>query len=161
MAFSTHAVPILALPGPVEPVLMIICMVWKGIPSLFFIIPGNGQALQSATWKRNQILLQGGKSKDMGNLEIMVFTILPNCIYKKSIFIFKKPCGDIVMDKPGVIKISENSSGVCYIHGLVMVGVLPFFIFIPVALFTVFSAHKIRRFFFTLKGRVINFLPGF
>ena len=66
MAFRTHTVPVLALPGPMEPVRMIIRMIRKGIPFFLNIIPGNGQALQSSPFKGNQILLQGRKTTRYG-----------------------------------------------------------------------------------------------
>ena len=108
MAFSTHAVPVLALAGPVKPVRVIIRMIGEGIPFFLHIIPGNGQTLKPSPFERNQVLLKGVNAKGVGNLEVLVFSVRPDGVDKKGTLFFKKSRGDRGMNKLCIVEISQQ-----------------------------------------------------
>ncbi len=79
MAVGAHAVPVLGLPCPVQPVagahlFISVDGVTQVEPSPPFRIPCDRQTLQTSSFERHQVLLQGSVPEGIGNFEILELT---------------------------------------------------------------------------------------
>ena len=118
MTVRAHGVPVLALVGPVDPLLRVKFQLGIEMkPSVVPAVPGNGQALQSATGKGNQVLLQGKPAKGMSDLKIPHRAFRPPGVDKKTAVLAIKAGSHPLMFKNSVSKISQYGLVTGHGHG--------------------------------------------
>ena len=147
MAFGTHAVPVLSVVGPVEPVigfdfLSFVNRIGDIIPDFSFGVPGERQGLKTAFLKGDEVLLQGLNAEGVSNLKIAWYPTGAFGVDEKLIVFFVKAADKTVLFKNSIVEITQNGRSDGRIHGVVMVGALPVVVFRFVALNTGVAARK-------------------
>ena len=112
------------------------------VPLLFLNIPGDGQALQAAAGKRNQILLQRIEAESVLYFKITHFTARPLGIHEKPVILTVKTGCHTEIFKNSIIKVSKNSGFIGHAHCQIMMGIAPLVVFFLVAVHTFLTADK-------------------
>jgi len=112
------------------------------VPLLLSYIPGNGKALEAAAGKGHEILLEGEPPEGVGNFEVAHLSFRPLGVNKELPILFVKPGCDPMSLKNGIVEIPKDRFFIGRFHGVVMVGVQPFVIFLLVALLALEAARK-------------------
>ena len=112
------------------------------IPFLLIYIPGNGEALQAASRKRNQVLLEGVNTEGVGNFKILQFAFRADSVDIELFVFFVEAGGDTKMLKGSIIKICQDCFVSSNIHGQVVVGIFPFVILGLMTVFAFLSADE-------------------
>jgi hypothetical protein len=143
VTFGTHGVPVLAVVGPIEPVVGSQRAVRvEMVPALLPRIPGNRQALQPPAGKRNQVLLQGKPAEGMGDFEFSHLASRPRGGHHEPAFLLIKPGGHTEVMKLGIGEISQNRFIRCHGHGQLVMGALPLVVRVWVAVSAGAAAHE-------------------
>ncbi len=130
MARGAHPVPVQGRVGPILPVFRGYRLVRvEVIPPLAFHIPGDGQALHPAAGKRDQVLLKGVPSEGVGDLEIPHDAIRPLGMDKELVVLAVEPGDDAEAFKGGIVEIATHAGFGGDLHGMIVIGAFPEFIF--------------------------------
>ena len=115
MAFRTHAIPVLAGIGPVQPITRIQRFIRiEMIPFLLAHIPGQWQALQAAAFEWHQILLQRIPSESVGDFIITHFTSRALGVNIKFATLAIESGRHTEMLKHGITEVSQNRCFRCF-----------------------------------------------
>ena len=130
MTCRAHPVPVLRRVGPVQPVLRIYRLVRvEMIPAPGVHIPGDGQALHPAAGKGNQVLLEGVPAEGVRDLEIPHPAFGTLGVDKVLAVLAIEPGGDAGMFKGRVVEIAAHTRLGRDLHGVIVVGAFPQFVF--------------------------------
>ena len=102
-------------------------------PILVSAIPAHGQALEPASWKLDQILLQGIDAEDIVDSEVGQLTVRTFGIDIELIFLLEEAGCHSKMGKRGVGEVSQHGLGSCLLHRQVMMRALPLLVLVCVA----------------------------
>jgi hypothetical protein len=152
MTVGAHAVPVLGLVGPVQPVIrfdILSCV--NGIaqmkPFAIFGIPGNGKTLEPSAVEGYEVLLQGSEAESMGDLEIAELTGRALCIYIKPAILHEHAVRLTFVPELKIIEITQYGGVVSHIHGKVMMRAKPQIVFFLMTFDAGTPAHKLSPFF--------------
>ncbi len=134
MAFGTHAVPVLSVVGPVEPVigfdfLSFVNRIGDIIPDFSLRVPGQRQGLETAFFKGDEILLQWPSPESVNNLKITRHPLGAFCMHIIFPVFGIKPAGEAIVFKSGIVEIPQYGRSNRRIHRMVMVGAFPGVVF--------------------------------
>ena len=90
-------------------------------------------------------MLKGGISEGVLDFEITHLPVRPLRVNKEFVVPPKEAGSDAFVFKDRIIEIAQDGFVVGYIHGQIVVGVLPVLIFLFVAVDTFFTAYKGRH----------------
>jgi len=130
VAVGAHAVPVLSLPCPVQPVagthlLISVYGVAQVEPSPPLRIPCDRQALQTSSFERHEVLLQGSISEGVGDFEIFeaaggAFSVYEVLFALAEEAVHLSPVPELI-----VVEIAQHAAVGGDVHRQVMVRSLP------------------------------------